>query len=127
MSDAQVIDLEPDTPEDLFTKINPCPLCGAHQIEAPEREARTALHCFKCGYSPKILWSLQARNAQAQQVNVAAMVEQIRASVVEDLLKALSERGLVAQPAPAAVPAPQTAAPETPPATTGYAPPFGVS
>jgi len=88
--------------EKVFAQINPCPVCGRNQHEAPEGDARTALHCFRCGYAPG--QRVNATLISPQQLDTQHLLEQLRAGVVSDLLKAFAEAGL-------AVPTPSTVRP----------------
>lgn len=95
---APTIELEEVDP---WEELNPCRICGKHQFEAPEREARHSLTCWKCGFDPRGVFAQQVRNASSAQINVGTLVEQVRSAVVEDLIKALTERGMLGALGPA--------------------------
>lgn len=85
--------------EKVWQEINPCPVCSAHQIEAPERDARTARHCFRCGFRPG--QSVNATLLMPQQLDTQHLLAQLREGVVADILAAFAQAGM-------AVPTPST-------------------
>ena len=70
-------------------EINPCPVCGKHQHQGPEKDAWTALHCWKCGYRPR--QRVTANLVSARPVDLEKVVAELKAGVVEDILAALHQ------------------------------------
>jgi hypothetical protein len=69
--------------------LNPCRVCGAHQVEAPEREVRTALHCFKCGYRPGLAVPVGAlAGPTITQAGIDAALRDLKTGIMADLFAA---------------------------------------
>ena len=68
-------------------EINPCPVCGKHQHEGPEKDSWTALHCWKCGYRPR--QRVTANLVSARPVDLEKVVAELKRGVVADILEAM--------------------------------------
>lgn len=73
-----------------WADINPCPVCGNNQDEGPEKETRTALHCWSCGFRPgQSVAAGTIAPVQNTAKLIADAVAEMRAGVAEDILAAL--------------------------------------
>ena len=90
----------------LWEEINPCPVCGSMQDAGPEKEARNALHCWKCGFRPG--QTITAAMAAGQTGVTQAQIDQLQKGIVADVLAALQSGQVptVTFPTPSDAPAP---------------------
>lgn len=112
--------------KERWEAINPCPICEAHQVDAPEREGRTALHCWQCGYRPGQTVGMDVVRPAMSADAINAALATLRSQVVGDILEALSKSGqlpTVDIVPPAGVVDATTGAPPPAPAPAPAAPP----
>ena len=85
--EAPPVPTEEELQAQAWASLNPCQLCGAQQHDAPEKDARVALHCWRCGFRPG--QAVAAHLVRPQQLDVAGLVAELRKGVVEDVMAAL--------------------------------------